>query len=121
MINRDKIDIRDLQLRCVIGIQEWERKTLQDVLINLTLTTDLSAAGESDNIEDTVNYKTLCKQIITMTEGSSFFLVERLAEEIARLALGDERVESVRVSVEKPGALRFSRSVGVTIERSRQG
>jgi FolB domain-containing protein len=117
--NLDKIDIRDLHLRCVIGIQDWERKTLQDVLINLTLFTDLSVAGKSDRIEDTVNYKSLCKRIISLTEGSSFFLVEMLAEKIAELALEDARVASVQVSVEKPGALRFSRSVGVTIERNR--
>jgi FolB domain-containing protein len=117
--NLDKIEIKDLQLRCVIGIQEWERKTLQDVLINLTLFTDLSQAGKSDNIEDTVNYKTLCKQIIALTEASSFFLVEMLASKIADLALGDDRVERVQVKVEKPGALRFARTVGVTIERSK--
>lgn len=115
--HRDRIDIRDLRLRCIIGIQDWERKTLQDVLINLTLFADLSAAGQSDRIDDTVNYKTLCKQIIALTENSQFYLVEKLAEEIAHLALEDQRVASVRVSVEKPGALRFSRTVGVTLER----
>ncbi len=115
----DRIEIRDLHLRCVIGIQEWERKTLQDVLINITLFTDLQAAGISDSIDDTVNYKSLCKKVIALTEGSSFFLVEKLAEEIAGLALADDKVKSVRVTVEKPGALRFSRTVGVTIERSR--
>ncbi|MBF0447540.1 MAG: dihydroneopterin aldolase [Magnetococcales bacterium] len=115
--NRDKIEICDLQLRCIIGIQDWERKTRQDVLINVTLFTDLSVAGKSDRIEDTINYKNLSKQIITLTEGSAFYLVEMLAEEIAGLALADKRVESVCVRVEKPGALRFSRSVGVTIER----
>ena len=117
--NLDKITIRDLHLRCVIGIQEWERKTLQDVLINITLFTDLRKAGNSDNIADTVNYKTLCKQIIAMTEGSSYFLVEMLAEKIAELTLTDQRVAAVEVAVEKPGALRFARTVGVTIKRDR--
>ncbi|MBF0357551.1 MAG: dihydroneopterin aldolase [Magnetococcales bacterium] len=118
--NLDIIDIHDLRLRCIIGIQEWERKTLQDVVINLTLFTDLSKAGNSDRIEDTVNYKTLCKQIIAMTEASSFFLIEMLAEKISGLALADERVAAVQVKVDKPGALRFSRSVGVTIKRFRE-
>jgi FolB domain-containing protein len=118
--NRDRIDIRDLQLRCIIGIQDWERETLQDVLINITLFTDLSVAGKSDQIADTVNYKSLCKRVIGLTESSSFFLVEMLAQKIADLALADERVSLVRVSVDKPGALRFSRTVGVTIERSRE-
>ena len=115
----DQIKIRDLHLRCIIGIQAWERKVLQDVLINVDLFADLSKAGKSDQIEDTVNYKTLSKAMIALTENSSFFLVEALAERLATLCLEDNQVQKVRVSVEKPGALRFSRSVGVTIERSR--
>lgn len=115
----DQIKIRGLHLRCIIGIQEWERKVLQDVLIDVDLLADLSTAGQSDRIEDTVNYKTLSKAMIALTEHSSFFLVEALAERLAALCLKDDRVQQVRISVEKPGALRFARSVGVTIERNR--
>ncbi|MBF0125858.1 MAG: dihydroneopterin aldolase [Magnetococcales bacterium] len=115
----DSIVIRDLLVRCVIGLQEWERNTLQDVLINLTLFTDTRAAGESDRIEDAVDYKALTKQIIAFTGQSAFFLVEALAERIARICLEHPRVLKVRVEVEKPGALRFARSAGVRIQRQR--
>ena len=115
----DRIHIRDLHLRCIIGVQEWEREVLQDVRIHVVLHLDLSQAGKSDRIEETVNYKTLTKAIIAMTEHSRFFLVETLAEKIAALCLGDERVKRVKVTVEKPGALRFARSVGVTLRRDR--
>ncbi|MBF0183643.1 MAG: dihydroneopterin aldolase [Magnetococcales bacterium] len=115
----DRIKIRDLHLRCVIGIQEWERNTLQDVLIQVVLHVDLAAAGRSDRIEETVNYKTLSKAIIALTEKSQFFLVEALAEQIAQLCLRDQRVARAKVTVEKPGALRFARSVAVTIQRFR--
>lgn len=115
----DQIKIRALHLRCVIGVQAWERTVLQDVMIDADLFADLSAAGHSDRIEETVNYKTLTKAMIALTENSSFFLVEALAERLAALCLEDARVQHVRLSVEKPGALRFARSVGVTLERSR--
>ncbi|MBF0147564.1 MAG: dihydroneopterin aldolase [Magnetococcales bacterium] len=116
----DQIIIRDLHVRCIIGIQEWERNALQDVMISLTLFTDLGPAGMTDHIDATVNYKTLTKTIIQRVERSSFQLIEALAAEIARMALADPRVVRVRVMVDKPGALRFARSVGVDIERDRQ-
>lgn len=115
----DRILIKDLLLRTIIGINDDERVERQDVLINLELETDVRPAGLSDDINDAVNYRTLTKQIIDLVENSRFFLVERMAEEIARLCLADERVGRVRVTVEKPTALRFARSVGVAIERSR--
>lgn len=116
----DRIVIHDLRLRCVIGVQDWERTTFQDVIVSLVLFTDLDPAGKTDRIEDTVNYKTLTKTIIRYVENSSCQLVETLASGIARMALEDTRVVRVRVTVEKPGALRFARSVGVEIERDRR-
>jgi D-erythro-7,8-dihydroneopterin triphosphate epimerase len=115
----DQIQIRDLLLRTIIGINEEERRNQQDVLINITLFADTRAAGASDDIDDAVNYRTITKQVIAMVESSCFFLVERMAAEIASICLDDPRVERVRVRVEKPGALRFARSVGVEIERAR--
>lgn len=115
----DRILIRDLLLRTVIGVNDEERRDRQDVLINLTLYTDTRAAGASDDIADAVNYRTLTKRIIQVVEGSRFYLVEKLAAEVAALCLEDPRVEKVVVQVEKPGALRFARSVGVEIERTR--
>ena len=115
----DQVYITDLLLRTVIGINAEERRERQDVLINIVLYTDTRKAGETDDINDTVNYRTLAKQVIHLVESSQFYLIEKLAAEIARLCLEDPRVERTRVTVEKPGALRFARSVGVSIERDR--
>lgn len=115
----DKIHIRDLHLRCVIGTNEQERHEKQDVLINIALHTDLRAAGKSDRIEDTVDYRAVKKGVIAMVEQSSCLLLEHLAERIAQICLADARVERAIVSVDKPGALRFARSVAVEIVRDR--
>jgi 2-amino-4-hydroxy-6-hydroxymethyldihydropteridine diphosphokinase len=115
----DRIQIKDLLLRTIIGINDEERRNRQDVLINITLHADTRAAGASDDIADAVNYRTITKRIIRLVEGSQFFLVEKMAAEIAAICLEDPRVERATVQVEKPGALRFARSVGVEIDRSR--
>ena len=113
----DQIHIKDLHLRTIIGINEEERRNRQDVLINLVMDVDMRRAGESDDIDDAVNYRTITKRIIQLVETSQFYLVEKMAAEIAAICLDDPRVERARVTVEEPGALRFARSVGVTIER----
>lgn len=116
----DQIRIEDLLLRTIIGINDEERRCRQDVVVNLTLFVDTRRAGASDDIADApVNYRTLTKRIITFVEESRFRLIERLAAAIAELCLTEEGISRVRVSVDKPGALRFARSVGVTIERGR--
>lgn len=115
----DRIHIRDLQVRCIVGIFPEERVARQDVIFNITLHADYRAACASDDIRDTVDYKQVKKRVVAMAEESGFFLVERLAEEVARLCLEDPRVERVEVSVDKPGALRFARSVAVEISRTR--
>ena len=118
LMAEDRIEIKDLLLRGIVGINDWEREKPQDILLNITLYTDLQAAGVSDRIEDTVNYRSLTKQVIEHVEASARFTVEALAADVARICLADPRVARVRVRVEKPGALRFARSVGVEIERS---
>jgi dihydroneopterin aldolase/D-erythro-7,8-dihydroneopterin triphosphate epimerase len=115
----DQIHIRDLLLRTIVGINEEERRDRQDVVINIALHADLRSAGASDDIRDSVNYRTLTKQVIQRVEASQFYLVEKLAAEIAAICLEDPRVERAQVRVEKPGALRFARSVGVEIDRTR--
>jgi dihydroneopterin aldolase / 2-amino-4-hydroxy-6-hydroxymethyldihydropteridine diphosphokinase len=115
----DEILIKDLLLRTFVGINQEEREKRQDVLINITLYADTRAAGLSDEIDDAVNYRTITKHIIRMVEASRFYLVERLVAEIVSLCLLDARVEAARVRVEKPGALRFARSVGVEVVRTR--
>jgi FolB domain-containing protein len=114
----DRIEIRDLLLRGIVGINDWEREKPQDILIHITLFADLRSAGASDKIDDTVNYRSLTKQVIEHVEGSARFTVEALAADVARICLADPRVARVRVRVEKPGALRFARTVGVEIERT---
>ena len=115
----DRIEIKDLLLRCIIGINAQERKARQDVLLNIVLWTDTRAAAARDDIDQTVNYRTVTKEIIAHVEASQHLLVETLAERVAEICLQDPRVRRARVSVEKPGALRFARSVGVRIERTR--
>src|SRR5262245_56692179 len=112
------IEIRDLLLRAIVGINPDERVNRQDVLLNLTLETDLRPAARSDDIRDAVNYRTIAKDVIEFVEQSEFLLVESLAEAVAALCLRDERVSRVRVSIQNAGALRFAASVGVAIERS---
>ncbi|MDM8518577.1 FolB domain-containing protein [Anaerolineales bacterium HSG6] len=113
----DQVHIKDLLVRTIIGINPDERVNKQDVLINITLYADHSAAV-SDDIKDVINYRTLTKQIIDFVENSALFLVEKMALEIVALCLADKRVERAVVTVEKPTALRFTRSVGVTVDRS---
>ena len=115
----DKVIVKDLLLRGIIGINPDERVKQQDILINLVLYTDVSKAAASDAIEDAVNYKSITKRIIAHVEAASDFLVEKLVTDIARIILTEFPVERARVRVEKPGALRFAKSVGIEIERSR--
>jgi dihydroneopterin aldolase/D-erythro-7,8-dihydroneopterin triphosphate epimerase len=115
----DRIFIRDLALRCIIGLYPEERKNKQDVIINVVLETDLRAAGKSDNLNDTVDYKAIKLAILDFVENSSFNLIESLAEGIAAICLKDGRVQSATVTIDKPGALRFCRSVAVEVARSR--
>jgi FolB domain-containing protein len=116
----DKIIIKDLLVRGIIGVNDWERENLQDILINVEITADLSKAGESDDLEDSVNYRTIAKTITAHAEGAKRKTVEALAADIAALCLEEPLAQAVRVRVEKPGALRFARSVGVEIERSKK-
>ncbi len=117
----DKIYIRDLALRCIIGIYPDERRERQDVVINITLCGDLSKAPERDQIDDTVNYKDIKKRVVELVEQSEYNLIETLAHRIADVCLADTRVEQVTVTVDKPGALRFADSVAVEITRGRDG
>ncbi len=115
----DRILIKDLLVRCVIGVHDEERRDKQDVLINLSLSVDLRKAGTSDRLEDSVDYRALNKQILSMVEHSQFHLVEALAQAVADICLGNPSIKEASVRVEKPGALRFARSVGVEIVRRR--
>ena len=115
----DRIQIEDLIVRTVIGIFDRERNRCQEVVINITLWTDITAAARSDDIEQAVDYRSLTKNIIEHVKSSHCMLLERLVEEISGLILENEAIVATRVKVEKPGALRFSRSVGIEIFRTR--
>lgn len=115
----DRIHISDLLVRCILGVTEEERRERQDVLVSLTLQTDLRPAGLSDRLADAVDYRALKKRVLAAAEASSHHLAEALAESIAALCLDDPRIVEVDVTVEKPGALRFARSVAVEVHRRR--
>lgn len=115
----DKIRITDLLVAGIIGINADERFNKQDILVNATLWVDTRPAAASDDISDAANYRTITKAIIAHIEEGEPMLVERLVGEIADICLADDRVDRVEVTVEKPGALRHARSVGITVMRTR--
>ena len=115
----DKVFVKDLLVRGVIGVSERERAQPQDIVVNLTMFTDISKGGKTDDIEDCVNYRTVSKAVIAHIETVSRFTVEALASDLAGICLGYPGVEEVVVKVEKPGAVRFSKSVGVEIHRNK--
>lgn len=115
----DRILISDLSVRCIIGVKGEERRKRQDVVINVAIYANLREAGKNDRFEDTVDYRAIKKRIVKMAENSQFYLVEAMAEAIAEICLDHPAVTKVQVRVDKPGALRFARSVGVEITRER--
>jgi FolB domain-containing protein len=116
----DQIFITDLVARGIIGVNPGEREKPQEILINLVLFVNTRNAGKSDKLEDSVNYRTIAKRVLAHAETAARQTVEALAADLARLCLEEAGVEKVRVRVEKPGAVRFSRSVGVEIEREQK-
>ena len=116
----DQVLIKDLVARGIIGINAWEREKPQEILINIVLFADLKKAGKSDNIKDCVDYSTVAKKVIAHAETAHRLTVEALASDLARLCLEVPGVMKVRLRVEKPGAVRFARSVGVEIERGKE-
>lgn len=113
----DIVFIRDLQIETVIGIYDWERRIRQMVSIDLDMATDIRKAANSDNIEHTLNYKAVAKRLIAFISESEYQLVETLAEKICEIVLNEFDVPWVRLTLNKPGAVSGSRSVGVMIER----
>jgi FolB domain-containing protein len=117
----DRVVIRDLLVRGIVGINPEERKDRQDILVNVTMWADTRQAAASDHIADAVNYRAVAKALIAHVEAAQPYLVERLAADLAAICFAqDARVQAVEVAVEKPGALRFARSVGVVIYRERE-
>jgi dihydroneopterin aldolase len=113
----DIVYIRDLRIDTIIGIYDWEREVRQIISLDLEMATDIRKAAASDAIEDALNYKTITKRLVSYIENSDALLVERLAEEIAQIVMGEFDVPWVKLRLSKPGALRGSKDVGLIIER----
>jgi len=115
----DKTFIKDLIIRAIIGVRDWERDTPQDILINIVVFTDPRPIDTPDNLSVCVDYSTLAKEIRALVEKARRYTVEALAEDIAGICLSRSLVCKVMVRVEKPGAVTDAGAVGVEIERSR--
>ena len=115
----DQIFVKDLVARGIIGINDWEREKPQEILINIVVFADLRNAGATDDLQYSVNYRTISKKALAHAESAKRFTVEALAADLAKICLQENGVLKVRVRVEKPAAARFAQSVGVEIERQR--
>ncbi len=115
----DRIFLRGLAVECLIGFIDWERRVKQTVVIDIELPVDCRAAAVTDEVANTVDYKSVAKRIIAFVEASEFKLVETLAHRTALLILEEFKIQWIRLSINKPGAIRGSRDVGVVIERTR--
>ncbi|HET7307198.1 MAG TPA: dihydroneopterin aldolase [Gammaproteobacteria bacterium] len=113
----DIVFIRDLRIETIVGVYAWERKVRQTVSIDLDMATDIRHAAATDRIADALDYKAVAKRLIAYVEAQSFELVETLAERIAEIVLAEFPVPWLRLTLNKPGAVRGSKSVGVVIER----
>jgi 7,8-dihydroneopterin aldolase/epimerase/oxygenase len=115
----DRIFLRGLTAKCIIGFIDWERRTPQTLLIDLEIPCDCTRAARSDSVEHTIDYKRVAKRVLAWIPGTQFHLVETLAHTLALLLLSEFALDWIRVSINKPGAIRDSRDVGVSIERQR--
>lgn len=115
----DRIFLHGLSAECIIGFIDWERRVKQTVVLDLELPVDCRHAAQTDEVADTLDYKKVAKRVLAFVEASEFKLVETLAQRVALVILAEFPVEWVRVALNKPGAIRNSRDVGVVIERSR--
>ena len=118
MIKKDRIYVEDLRVKGTIGIFDWEKKIKQEISLSYEIDHDNFSASKKDKIEATTDYKTITKKIISFIEENKFELVETFAEKIAEMVIKDFDVNWIKLRVSKPGALRFSKDVGVIIERT---
>ncbi|HSY05510.1 MAG TPA: dihydroneopterin aldolase [Steroidobacteraceae bacterium] len=115
----DRIFLRGLTTECIIGFIDWERRVRQTVVLDIEMPVDCRQASLTDEVADTLDYKKVAKRVLAFIAASEFKLVETLAHRVALLILEEFGVEWVRISLNKPGAIRNSRDVGVAIERTR--
>jgi dihydroneopterin aldolase len=117
---RDTVFVTGLEARAIVGVNDWERTERQSVRVDLEMACDASRAAAQDDIDLAINYRSVAKAVLAFVEGSSFFLVETLAERIAALVREEFGVPWVKVRVAKPGAVRFSEEVGVEVVRGQR-
>ncbi len=115
----DVVFLHGLKIETVIGIWDWERRLKQTLILDIDMGADLSVPGRSDSITDTIDYKAVTKRIFKLADDSAFLLVEALAETLAQILLTEFQLPWVRVKINKQGAVRQVRDVGVLIERRR--
>ena len=115
----DRIFLHGLEVECIIGFIEWERRTKQTVVLDVEMPVDCTIAAASDDVAETLDYKRVAKRLIGFVSESQFKLVETLAHRAALLILAEFGVDWVRLSVNKPGAIRGSKDVGVAVLRTR--
>jgi dihydroneopterin aldolase len=115
----DRIFLHGLTTECIIGFIDWERRVKQSVVLDIELPVDCRRAALTDDVADTLDYKKVAKRVLSFVEGSEFQLVETLAHRLALVVLSEFGLPWVRISLNKPGAIRHSRDVGVVIERTR--
>lgn len=113
------IKIDNLKLQTYIGINEWERKNIQDIVLNISISFDASAAIRDDSIESSIDYRAIKKNIMREVESNKFFLLEKLTDHVLSVIMEDNRIQSAAVRIDKPGALRFADSVGIEMSAVR--
>ena len=118
-VTGDRIFLHGLTTECIIGFIDWERRVKQTVVLDIELPVDCRRAAQSDEVSDTLDYKKVAKRVLAFVETSQFQLVETLAHRLALVILAEFELPWVRISLNKPGAIRHSRDVGVVIERTR--
>ena len=119
MYSVDKIFLSEIKIETTVGIWEWEKRIKQTVIIDIEMSADIKKAAATDDINDTLNYKAVAKSVRKLVEESQFQLVETMAEKISELILTEHDVDWVKVKVNKPGAIRGSKGVGIIIERGK--
>ena len=119
MTTEDRIYLRGLKCQCIIGFIDWERQVPQTVVLDLEFPCDCARAAVRDSVADTVDYKQVAKRVLAYVEGSEFQLIEVLAHRLALMLLKEFPLEWIKIDLNKPGAIRHSRDVGVSLVRRR--
>jgi dihydroneopterin aldolase len=118
-MSADRILLHGLTTDCIIGFIDWERRVPQTVVIDLELPCDCTHAAATDSVADTVDYKVIAKRVLAWVASSEFHLIETLAHRLALMLLQEFPLAWIRIRVGKPGAIRHSKDVAVSVERTR--